>query len=369
MTGKTGIAAVLSLIAGTCSAGGLDRSGTPVDIIFEQGTYAEIAYGHFNPNITGTDITGARTGSVAGVHGVAMGGIKTDIHDSLSIALFYDQPYGSEIRYGASSPLLGGTRARADSDGVTVLLRYRFNDNVSVHGGPRLVRADADVALRGLGYGAANGYRVRFGSNTGAGFVAGAAYERPDIALRVALTYHSRVGLSLPTTERVPVPGAPGVLATVESGKTRVHMPQSVELSARTGITRSTLLFGSVRWQDWSALDTTPALLGANLTDLKDIWTFKLGVAQEFTDRFSGSLSFIYEPVDGDRNKSPLAPNNGYYSIALGGKYKLTEKLSLSAGIRYYWIGGSTATVQNRELARFRNNDLIAFGTRLSYRF
>lgn len=369
MTGRNGIAAALSLVAGGALAGGLDRSGTPVNIIFEQGTHAEIAYGHFNPDITGTDITGARTGRVAGRHGLAMGGFKTDIHDRLSFALFYDQPYGSKILYKDSSPVLGGTMARADSDGITFLLRYRFSDNISVHGGPRMVRADADVRLKGLGYGPVSGYRVRFGSHTGLGFVAGGAYERPDIALRVALTYHSKVRLSLPTTETVPVPGAPGVFATVDSGKTRVNMPQSVQLSARTGISQNTLLFGSIRWQDWSALDTVPLLLGSNLTDLKDVWTFRLGVSRKFTDRLSGSLSFIYEPVDGDRNKSPLSPNNGYYSVALGGKYDLTRNLSLSAGIRYYWIGDSRATVLNRELADFRNNDLLSIGTKLSYRF
>jgi len=75
-----------------------------------------------------------------------------------------------------------------------------------------------DVALTG-------GY-TGSGSNTREfGYIAGAAYERPDIALRVALTYQSSIDFAVDTLEN-------GVLASV----TDITLPQSITLDFQSGI-------------------------------------------------------------------------------------------------------------------------------------
>jgi long-subunit fatty acid transport protein len=72
-----------------------------------------------------------------------------------------------------------------------VLLRFRIDENFSLHGGVRTVTAsgvyDVPSAVT-----QGQPYESEYSSDTGMGYVLGGAYERPDIALRVALTYSSR---------------------------------------------------------------------------------------------------------------------------------------------------------------------------------
>ncbi len=56
--------------ATTAQAGGLDRSGQPITLIFEEGNYAEFSVSRTNPDVEGTDLTnqnpfGTPTGNVA----------------------------------------------------------------------------------------------------------------------------------------------------------------------------------------------------------------------------------------------------------------------------------------------------------------
>ena len=68
---------------------------------------------------------------------------------------------------------------------------------------------------------------------------------------RVALTYNSAISYELPTTET-------SVLGTVNS-TTDTETPQSVNFEFQTGVAADTLLFGGVRWVDWTAVRGEPA--------------------------------------------------------------------------------------------------------------
>ena len=58
------------LVAGGAHAGALDRTGQPVDVLFEQGRYLEFSLGYLSPDITGENINprlgpvGAQSGDV-----------------------------------------------------------------------------------------------------------------------------------------------------------------------------------------------------------------------------------------------------------------------------------------------------------------
>lgn len=365
-------AVTLGLASGTAYAGGLDRSYTPIDVIFERGNYAELSFGMSFPELTGNDFLGVPYANVAGDFNMAGAALKLDFGEGFSFGLIFDQPYGADVLYGGApaATLLGGTLAKADTNAMTALLKYQLNDGVSIYGGPRVVQAEGNIALSGLAYGPLSGYNVNFASDNALGWVAGAAYERPDIALRVTGTYHSAVDLRMNTIENIPI-AAGGLGVPIPTGPTSVELPQSFELAAQSGVAANTLVFGSVRWSEWSAFSLDPNSPVPNLAQLDDTITYEIGVGRKFTDQFSGSFAVSYEPGGDDKLVSPLAPTDGQTAITLGGKYQINDMVSLSGGVRYTWLGNALPETGTPDTARglFKDNNAVSAGLKLGVHF
>ena len=374
--------AAFGLAAGMAQAGGVDRSGQGIGIIFEQGNYAELSFGMINPDVSGTDVAGFDTQSVAGNHTLPGIAFKYDLSDQFSVALIYGQDYGADVYYptaaAGGSPVLGGTSAVLDSDVVTGILRYKFNDNFSVHGGVRASKASGEVTLAGLAYdppGPVNlsGYNVTFDDAWGTGYLVGGAYERPEIALRVALTYFSKVTHDLDTAETFAsaLPGVPAGVAL--PSVTSVDTPQAVNLDFQSGVAANTLAFGSIRWVDWSSFQIDPqvftAATGGGLVSLEDTTTYTLGVGRKFNDNWSGSIFATYEPK-GDPLVSPLAPTNGYKGIGVGVVYT-QEKMKITMGARYLDLGDAQPETGTPDTARanMTGNHAIALGVKVGFNF
>jgi long-subunit fatty acid transport protein len=377
---KTFAAAVgaVALTATAVSAGGVDRSGQSVGIIFEKGNYAELSYGQINPSVNGTDrplFGGGPTGSVAGNHELPAIALKYDLSDKLSAALIYDNAYGADIEYALSSVAVGGTFAKLDSEGVTALLRYKFNDNFSVHGGVRASKASASVRLQGAAYGGISNYQVDLDENWGTGGVIGVAYEKPEIALRVALTYFSKVNHKFGTSETLGgIPFAAFFPGYDVTEKTSVNTPQAVNLDVQTGIAKDTLLFASARWVDWDEFLLQPqGFMGATgstqgLIDLEDTITYTLGVGRKFNDSWSGSAFVTYEPST-RHDVSPLSPVDGYRGIGLAAVYT-RDNMKVTFGVRYLDLGNSTATPGRViEAADMTDNSAVAVGVKVGFTF
>ncbi|PWE33100.1 hypothetical protein DDZ14_06695 [Maritimibacter sp. 55A14] len=367
------LAAALAVTSTSAYAGGLDRSGQPIGILFEQGNYAELSLGYADPSLTGSDTLGNSISNVGDSFFVLGAGVKADINEQLSFAFLLDQPYGVDILYGGSpaTTMLGGTNATADTVQLTGILRYKFADRFSIYGGPSFLRAEGNIGLSGLAYGPISGYNADFAQDGGWGFVAGAAYEIPAIALRFAVTYRSSIDLDFATTETIG--GAPIAPVTTTSSE----IPESWTIDFQTGIAKDTLLFASIRYVTWEDFTLIPAgLSGAvgaptNLAEIDDATTYTIGVGRKFTDQFSGSLSFTYDEGGPDDLVSPLAPTNGSMALALGGRYQLSEKVRLSAGIRYTWFEDAlpeTGTPDTQR-ATFTNNDAISAGFKVGFNF
>ena len=363
------VGAVLLLTTTAATAGGLDRSGQGIGAIFEDGRYTEFSFGAIRPSLSGTDaaaFNGMHTGNVAGNYNQIGFAYKMDINPKTSFALIFDQPYGADIEYATAadggSVALGGTKAYLESSAITAMARYKFDDKYSVHGGLRAETISADIALGGAAYGGLNGYTTSLAENTAYGYSVGAAYERKDIALRVALTYHSSIEHVFDTTEN----GGPSLPTTVNT-------PQAVNLDFQTGVAADTLVFGSIRWADYSELTVSPAgfsaaTAGGSLTNIDDSISYNIGVGRKFSDVFSGSLSVGYEAAGESDLVSPLAPSNGNYSIALGGKYTMNN-VSFSGGIRYIVPGDAEAETADTSRASFADNSAVAVGFKVAYNF
>ncbi len=363
-------------------AGGVDRSGQSIGIIFEKGNYAELSFGMVKPSVTGNDVAlfgGRSTGSVAGDHDLPGLAFKYDLNDKMSVSVIYGQDYGADILYPlGSSVALGGTMAKLDSAVVTGILRYRFNENFSAHAGVRASKASGEVTLSGMAYdppGPVNlsGYNVKFDDAWGTGYLVGAAYEKPEIALRVALTYFSKVTHDLDTTETFASPLGPIPAGVPLTPVTSVDTPQAVNLDFQSGVAKNTLVFGTIRWVDWSGFLIDPATFtsatGGGLVELEDTTSYTLGVGRKFNDNWSGSLFATWEPK-GDPLVSPLAPTNGYKGLGIAAVYT-RDNMKITMGARYLDLGDAQPETGTPDVTRavMADNHAVAFGIKVGFSF
>ncbi|WCR09905.1 outer membrane protein transport protein [Paracoccus stylophorae] len=381
-TAITGAAALL-MTAAPVLAGGIERAPQSLAALFEEGNYAELSFGGVDPTVEGTDVAGFATGDVAQGYGFVGLSYKHQFTPNVSAAIIIEQPFGADIRYpdvaAGGSLLLGGTIANVDSTTFTALGRYEFQNNLSVHGGIRGSRASGDVTLDGLAYGAVAGYNVSLDNDTGVGWVAGAAWERPEIAARVSLTYNSEVDHDFATTETGPTidPDGPGPIPALPllagESTTTVTTPESWNLEFQTGVAPGTLVFGSIRWVNWSEFRVAPerfvAVTGGGLVELEDTTTYTLGVGRQFTDNWSGSASFTYEK-GGDDLVSPLAPTNGRKGITLAAIYT-QGNMKITTGINYTKLGDANPETGTPDVQRaaMRDSDAWGVGVRVGYSF
>ncbi|MEL7345538.1 MAG: transporter [Pseudomonadota bacterium] len=309
---------VISAIA-VSSAGmghaGIDLSGQPIGLIFETGTVYQFSYGVVDPEVTSAVPATSDATSPFGSMGF---GFKNDINETLSYALIVDQPYGADIAY-SDGPFAGGY-AFVDSKGVTALLRYKFDENFSVYGGLRALQAEGSLASIGL---------LDASSDWGLTPVVGAAYERTDIALRVALTYTAPVTLDFSGTEN---------FAPVEFD---VDFPESWALDFQTGLNPKTLLFGQIRYVPWAGTNLT-AGAGTYVDFADDETTYTLGLGRRITDDLSGSLSVTYLGEGETPTTNTLAPTNGRQAINLGLSYDAGNGVTVAGGVSYQMLGDQT---------------------------
>jgi long-chain fatty acid transport protein len=351
-------AALLFCSTAAC-AGGLDRSGQGIGALFEDGNIVELSFGSVSPSVEGTFLGAVSSGNVGADYTQSSLSLKMDLNANVSFAFIIDQPFGASVDYGnadAGYPI-GGSSAEFRSTGLTLAGRYKFNDNFSVHAGLRQIGIDADVAVISPG----PDYVATYATDTSTGYLIGAAYERPDIALRVALTYNSEMDFSHATQLQV----APGVFAPVPN--TEYTLPQSVNLDFQTGVAANTLVFGSIRWAEWSTTQINSFLYPGNpiVGYKEDTISYSIGIGRKFSDTFSGAISVGYEAANNNLADN-LAPTDGYTSIQVGGTYKITDALELTGGVRYIMLGDA---VTEGFGAEFADNTALALGVSIGYRF
>lgn len=351
------LAASLAVSATSVLAGGMDRSGQSIAPIFENGTYAELSYGSVDPTVSGVFAGVLSSGDMAKTYGMLGAAYKRDLTDQLSMALIIDSPFGADVDYGSADagyPFLGAT-ASVETTAITALLRYKFDDRLSVHGGIRNLTSRGEVSLPALP-GTAPAYEMSTTKENDWSYLVGAAYEIPDIALRAALTYSSETTIDFETTENF----APGTTNPMQ-----VIMPKSVRFDFQTGIAADTLLMANVRWAEWSKTTIAPANYAPLVEYDDDVMTYSIGVGRRFSDQLSASVSYGYEKAAGG-TVGNLGPTDGSQSITVGVKYSINENTALSGGASYVWIGDATTSTIG---AAFSDNSALGVGLKLSHSF
>ncbi len=339
----TTVAAALAAVASSADAGALDRSGQGISFMFETGTYAELSFGIVSPSVSNVPaVPPAAAGDIAPSYFQVSAAYKRDLSDKLSLGVQIDQPYGAHVQYPAS---LGGGYAELTSSAINVIGRYKFEGGFSAHAGLSYVTIDGRVFVPTSGVAAQT-----FSADADVAYLAGVAYERPDIALRVALTYFSGSDHALDSSL--------GTVGTINPG-------QAVNLDFQTGIAANTLIFGQIRWVDWTDTRVVVPPAVPLISYVEDRVTYTLGVARKFNDSWSGAVSLGYEEDQGNV-QSTLSPTDGFVSVGLAAIYT-RDNMKVTAGIRYVDLGN--AVTPSPALGRFTDNEAVGVGVKVGWSF
>ncbi|WP_099867720.1 OmpP1/FadL family transporter [Pararhizobium haloflavum] len=399
-------AALLITASSQAMAGGLERGGYNIDLLFDPSRFAADATATYVVpqrdlnNAVDTDPTDG-----LGANGIGGGasddvretesywvprlGFKAGLTEDVDCLAGYGQPWGAHTNPGAN--WVGANHnieTKVESYSLELTCSY------SLDAGPgqfRIIgggfyqevsgfknRLVAPVPLLAPGAGTGIGGLELEGD--GYGYRVGAAYEIPDIALRASLVYNSEVELDDITgsLDLRQIPGAidptnPFLgLSTPIFGQTT--MPQSLELKLQSGIAPGWLAFGSVKWVDWSVLQNVafcPEVTrgvaacnfngGTDVTSLdllyRDGWTITGGIGHQFSETLSGAVSLTW-----DRGTSTgIGSQTDTWTVSGGLAYSPTETVELRFGGAVGWLTSGSSGVVVR--------DGVTFGDDVSYDF
>src|SRR5699024_9224486 len=320
----------------------------------------------------------------------------------LSFGILYDQPFGSDLQYplkdngSFSDPALSkqGTQINVDTQNLSLVLGHQPFKNFNLYAGPAFQNIKGDVSLRGRVYADLNGYNAMFKEDAAIGWLAGFAYQLPDIALKAALTYHSKIDHNINVSENIL--GTP--LLLLDETETRISTPQSVNLDFQTSVTVSTLLYSNIRWVNWKDFVIRPTQFGAlserttttmsggtytegfNLDDYqKDQWSASIGVAKKWTQPWSSAFDLSWDSGTGDP-ASIFNPTKGYWGIGFAIQYSPEPDYFISGGAKYFWLGDVTAqdgtynlplpgVTEASKVGEFNDNHAIGYGLKFGYHF
>ena len=355
--------AILSTILGTgmAQAGGWDRSGQDTSIILKDGNLLEVTSVSVAPKITGTyKGTNNATGDVAPDYSFTNIAFRTDINDDFSIALIQDEPFGAGVDWATGTGAYNLVKAKIDTKATTLLVGYDLDD-ITVFGGLKnqTFGASAQVPLS-----VATLYAITSTPDTSLGYVFGAAIERPEIALRVALTYHTKITHDVAIVETLIGAGASTTSSTLTA-----DTPSSFNLDFQTGIAANTLLFGTIRSVQWTQTELSPQVYSSASIANKplkkftsDTITYSLGLGRKFSDEWSGAVTYGTEAAEGTQG-GPLGPTDGYSKMGVGLTYS-AEQADITLGMQQI-NNGDTDT----PAATMSGNTTLVTAVKVAYKF
>ena len=374
--------AILSTILGTgmAQAGGWDRSGQDTSIILKEGNLLEVTSVSVKPKVTGIYTTpgipdnGLTTGDGVPNYSFTTMGFRTEINDNMSLAIIQDTPFGAEVDWtsGTSGYSFTGVKAKIESSATTALMSYDL-DNVTVYGGLKNQSFSASATNPLVGakdssnnvIGDGSGYSIASTTDSSIGYVFGVAFEKPEIAMRVALTYHSKVGHDVSIVEKVSGTTFAAALLSADT-------PESLNLDFQTGIAANTLLFGTIRQVQWTQTKLSPTKykIYSGGKDLKKFTSnstsYSLGLGRKFSDDWSGAVTYGTEAAE-NVNGSPLGPTDGYSKMGLGVTYT-GEQATVTLGMQKINMGNTTAEAGPLSATMDKNTALVT-AVKVGYKF
>ena len=368
----TGLSALLCSAPFLANAEGLERINVDPSFLFTEGSSAEIGFATVDPSLPAVKGTGSAFTFQSGLDvgrsfSALTGSVKTGMGDNFDLGLFYtNQGNGVGLDYGTITGAEGNITIKADLEMPTLAAigKYQINDAMSVFIGAKQTTVNAGATLK-LGSDSNNNVNPDVTSHwelskkTGIGAIYGAAYEMPEIALRVVLTIEDDIDLKIPAT-------AKGGLAA--TGTATASIGDAMSLNFQTGIAEDTLLFGNIRRSNWKDNQVKVPFLVVGLQQISsfsDGDSYSLGLGRKISDDLSVSISGFYDGSSGGAI-SELAPTGATRSLSLGGKYAISDNADLSFGGSYSQRGDALTANYKASLT---DSKVISLGAKVGFRF
>lgn len=199
---KLTLAAITAFLAaaGSANAGEIERRGDPSMLLFVEGkNYVEVSASTVQPSVSGAPrgVPTGPTGNIQEGYQSFAGGYKHQLNEKVALAFVIDEPVGASVNYNRPGAFFSGSNAEVNSIAFTGLAKYQVNDQVSVYGGLRYMGLSGNIlvispATGGSPVAPPAPYTLNVDKDYQFGYLLGAAYEIPSIAMRVALTYESK---------------------------------------------------------------------------------------------------------------------------------------------------------------------------------
>ena len=239
----------------------------------QSGNYAEASISVLDPSVSGKSNNGATVTDMADDYYFPSAALKVQATDHFSFGLLYDQPYGADSQYSSDLGAFGdgteGTSVKVRTNNLSLIVGYQPTKNWNIYAGPVYQTVKGNVSLRGTAYSLLSGYNIDLKEDDAFGWLAGAAYQIPEIALKASVTYRAEIEHKMNANENF---GSTAIennplnpvisMITNTNSETKLTTPQSINLDFQTGIMANTVAFANVRWVDWSKFKVQPYQFG-----------------------------------------------------------------------------------------------------------
>jgi long-chain fatty acid transport protein len=328
-------AAVGSVMSVSASAGGFSRGEANTDILFGDARFStESSVVYVSPNRGYSSIMGQSVDEDAYSNSFFIPSVSFGMRfgDNLACALTYTQPFGASGTYSQAAQNAEFLTAVANGNpfpNPTSKMKFSADE----YGTTCDVRVDAGPGrlhfIGGLFWETFD-YRedtligsVHLKDDGGLGYRIGMAYDIQEYAMRVQLLYRSQVehdgdGTYTPSAFGI-ANGITTNLPAIGSGT----LPQSLKLSAQTGVAPGWLVYGSATWTDWSVLpgfsyDVIGLGTSSKVFNYQDGYTLQVGVGHDFTDKVSGTVNVTWDKGVG----TGADITTDTWTLGLGTQYK-----------------------------------------------
>ncbi|MEM8752084.1 MAG: transporter [Pseudomonadota bacterium] len=337
-------------LAGPATAGGFDRGGVNVDLLFDDRRFVAEATGTYvfpqrtlddivrDVNLAGLPPASSASVGVGGDFFVPRIALKAGLGRHVDCVATYGQPFGADASFGlnnAHSASSADFEVDSDDFGLTcsakfALGSFKFDGFPETKGRFRIIGgvshldlkgmqrrqtfadfvgvpdAALPAALSGLNAEGLGAFKL---SDKAVGYRIGFAYEIPvpdaKRGFRISAIYSSRYDLNLDGTVDISAFNTPAALASpVSDVSANTEIPQSVEVKAQAPVAAlGVLVDASFKWQDWSRLGTIPIagvvspVTGAPSPLIafeplyEDGLTVEVGVGAELAEGLSGRIA------------------------------------------------------------------------------
>ena len=365
------MAVVAVCSAGSVVAGGADVILMPTEMMFEKGNYLEVSTVKVSPSVTSTAVAPTPTAvapnnSMYPDYSATTLAFKMDVNDKIAVGFADYLSAGIYVDYRNDPTLPAFVDLSIRSRLLAV--KYQVNENVSILGGwkhSKTSNATANVLANPVGV-------LTIPSASDSAFALLAAYEKPEIALRVSGLYQSATKFDLPMSS--------SHYGTLLNGK--AGLPKSMTVRFQSGIAKNTLLFGSAHRGDWAKsqiefeTDSDGAGSGQKppLTDgaidarssFTTTTAYTLGLGRKLSEKYAVSATYGWEKGSGATGASLLSTTNGKKSLTLGGKFT-SGRMTVSAGYSRIEFGDYTNTTATTGVNLFSGNTADVIGLKLGF--